>query len=171
MSESILCMRSIQNGAVQVFQECSKCTPKSKWFSLGRVVHVHVCRWKPFLQLIVKCRDRFTRHRAEQEDHKHKSKSIHYFPCNKKPFFLHRESILIQALGFHLLDEAAYIYLWNYECYMYVTCPRPYMYRFIQVSQKYFSRNESGPRSFTGQRGHARRFSCGFNNRYTCLLH
>ena len=45
------------------------------------------------------------KHRAEQYDHKYDLRSIRWFLLNEKPFFFHCKSILIQALGFHVLGE------------------------------------------------------------------
>ena len=38
------------------------------------------------------------------QDHKYGLRLTYYFLHNEKPFFLHHESILVQALGFHVLD-------------------------------------------------------------------
>ena len=98
---------------------CISYIPYTKWCrtSTSRKLPVHsqiqmilsrvVCRQKPFLQSAKREMQGLVhaRHRAEQQDHKYNLQAIRQFLCNNKHFFLHRESILIQALGFHVLDE------------------------------------------------------------------
>ena len=75
-------------GAVQVLQESYQCTPH-----IQTVLTWVVCRRKPFLKLIAKCWDWFT-----------KTQGRLVF-SQQKVSPLHHESILIQALWFHVVDD------------------------------------------------------------------
>ena len=76
-----------------------------------------------------------------RQDHKYDLRSIRYFLRNERPFFLHRESILVQALGFHVLDEVDTL---NYGGVSAMR-PVPTPTFFIQFSRKYFSQNRILP--------------------------
>ena len=49
-----------------------------------------------------------------------------YFVHNEKPFLVHHELMLIQALGMNVLEEVDTLNYGGRECY--VTCPRPYLF-------------------------------------------
>ena len=81
------------------YYESSQCTPKSKW-SFLRLYAV-----RRFLQLFTKCDVGSTRQQTEQQYHKYNLKLIRQFLHNEKHYFLHDQSILIQALGLHVLGK------------------------------------------------------------------
>ena len=103
-------MRSIylRNSLIQYTKWC--CTSTSRKVPLHSkiqtVLSQAICRRKPFLQLIVKCWDRFTKTQGRTVRPR-TWLGVHTLVSLQQPFFplASRESILIKALWFHVVDD------------------------------------------------------------------
>ena len=112
------------------------CTSTSRKFpvhsQIQTVLFRVICRWKPFLQLIVKCRDRFAKTRGRTVRPWTRLEVHTLVSLQRKPFFFKHDSILIQALRFHVVGDVERLI--TKACAMPpVTCP----YLFIQFPWKY----------------------------------